>query len=97
MGLVKEEDHAWLIQVTNFWRASEERIEQLMQMVDKLPADERMLLTLYYYEDEIVFDEEGHPVVRQVRRKRELPEDEGMGGSDNQNGLREEEVNFNNL
>lgn len=29
----------------------EERIEQLMQMVDKLPADERMLLTLYYYED----------------------------------------------
>ena len=53
--------------------------------------------TLYYYEDEIVFDEEGHPVVRQVRRKRELPEDEGMGGSDNQNGLREEEVNFNNL
>ena len=29
----------------------EERIEQLMQMVDDLPADERMLLTLYYYED----------------------------------------------
>ena len=29
----------------------EERIEQLMQMVDNLPADERMLLTLYYYED----------------------------------------------
>jgi RNA polymerase sigma-70 factor (ECF subfamily) len=29
----------------------EERIEQLMQMVDDLPADERMLLTLYYFED----------------------------------------------
>lgn len=29
----------------------EERIEQLMQMVDDLPDDERMLVTLYYYED----------------------------------------------
>lgn len=29
----------------------EERIEQLIQMVDDLPADERMLVTLYYYED----------------------------------------------
>ena len=29
----------------------EERIEQLMRMVDDLPADERMLLTLYYFED----------------------------------------------
>ena len=29
----------------------EERVEQLMQMVDDLPADERMLLTLYYFED----------------------------------------------
>ncbi len=28
----------------------EERIEQLMQLVDNLPVDERMLLTLYYYE-----------------------------------------------
>ena len=53
--------------------------------------------TLYYYEDEIVFDEEGNPVVRQVRRKRELPDDEGIGDGENQNGLREEEVNFNNL
>ncbi len=29
----------------------EERIEQLIQMVDDLPDDERMLVTLYYYED----------------------------------------------
>ena len=29
----------------------EERIEQLMQMVDDLPADEQMLVTLYYFED----------------------------------------------
>ena len=29
----------------------EERIEQLMEMVDDLPDDERMLLTLYYFED----------------------------------------------
>ena len=29
----------------------EERIEQLMEMIDKLPDDERMLLTLYYFED----------------------------------------------
>lgn len=29
----------------------EERIEQLMEMIDTLPDDERMLLTLYYFED----------------------------------------------
>jgi RNA polymerase sigma-70 factor (ECF subfamily) len=29
----------------------EERIEQLMEIVDDLPDDERMLLTLYYFED----------------------------------------------
>lgn len=29
----------------------EERIEQLMKMIDTLPDDERMLLTLYYFED----------------------------------------------
>jgi RNA polymerase sigma-70 factor (ECF subfamily) len=29
----------------------EERIEQLMEYVDELPDDERMLLTLYYFED----------------------------------------------
>lgn len=29
----------------------EERIEQLMEMIDELPDDERMLLTLYYFED----------------------------------------------
>ena len=29
----------------------EERIGQLMEMVDELAADERMLLTLYYFED----------------------------------------------
>ena len=28
-----------------------ERIEQLMAIVDELPAEERMLLTLYYFED----------------------------------------------
>ena len=28
-----------------------ERIEQLMDIVDSLPTDERMLLTLYYLED----------------------------------------------
>lgn len=30
---------------------SEERIEQLQEVIDQLPDDERMLLTLYYYED----------------------------------------------
>ena len=30
---------------------SEERIEQLQQVIDDLPDDERMLLTLYYFED----------------------------------------------
>ena len=29
----------------------EERIEQLQKVIDDLPDDERMLLTLYYYED----------------------------------------------
>ena len=29
----------------------EERIQQLEQMIDELPDDERMLLTLYYFED----------------------------------------------
>jgi RNA polymerase sigma-70 factor (ECF subfamily) len=29
----------------------EERIDQLMGMVDELPDEERMLLTLYYFED----------------------------------------------
>jgi RNA polymerase sigma-70 factor (ECF subfamily) len=29
----------------------EQRIEQLMEIVDTLPDDERMLLTLYYFED----------------------------------------------
>lgn len=29
----------------------EERIEQLMEVMDTLPDDERMLLTLYYFED----------------------------------------------
>nr|WP_288281858.1 sigma-70 family RNA polymerase sigma factor [uncultured Prevotella sp.] len=29
----------------------EERIEQLMEVIDGLPDDERMLLTLYYFED----------------------------------------------
>jgi RNA polymerase sigma-70 factor (ECF subfamily) len=29
----------------------EERIEQLQVVIDQLPDDERMLLTLYYYED----------------------------------------------
>ena len=29
----------------------EERIEQLMEVIDALPDDERMLLTLYYFED----------------------------------------------
>jgi RNA polymerase sigma-70 factor (ECF subfamily) len=29
----------------------EERIEQLQMMIDELPDDERMLLTLYYFED----------------------------------------------
>ena len=29
----------------------EERIEQLQQVMDELPDDERMLLTLYYFED----------------------------------------------
>ena len=29
----------------------EERIEQLQQVIDELPDDERMLLTLYYFED----------------------------------------------
>ena len=29
----------------------EERIEQLMEVIDTLPDDERMLLTLYYFED----------------------------------------------
>ena len=29
----------------------EERIEQLMEVIDELPDDERMLLTLYYFED----------------------------------------------
>ena len=29
----------------------EERIEQLQQVIDDLPDDERMLLTLYYFED----------------------------------------------
>jgi len=29
----------------------EERIDQLMEMVDELPDEERMLLTLYYFED----------------------------------------------
>lgn len=29
----------------------EERIEQLMEIIDELPDDERMLLTLYYFED----------------------------------------------
>ena len=29
----------------------EERIEQLREVIDSLPDDERMLLTLYYYED----------------------------------------------
>ena len=53
--------------------------------------------TLYYYEKEIVFDEDGNPVERQVRRKRELPEDDGMESGEKQNGLREEEINFNNL
>ena len=28
-----------------------ERIEQLMEVIDELPDDERMLLTLYYFED----------------------------------------------
>ena len=30
---------------------SEERIEQLQEVIGQLPDDERMLLTLYYYED----------------------------------------------
>ena len=29
----------------------EERIEQLMEVIDELPDDERMLLALYYFED----------------------------------------------
>lgn len=29
----------------------EERIEQLMEVIDELPDDERMFLTLYYFED----------------------------------------------
>ena len=29
----------------------EDRIDQLMKMVDELPDEERMLLTLYYFED----------------------------------------------
>jgi RNA polymerase sigma-70 factor (ECF subfamily) len=29
----------------------EERIEQLQMVIDELPDDERMLLTLYYFED----------------------------------------------
>lgn len=29
----------------------EERIEKLMEVVDDLPDDERMLLTMYYFED----------------------------------------------
>lgn len=29
----------------------DERIEQLMEVIDELPDDERMLLTLYYFED----------------------------------------------
>ena len=29
----------------------EERIQRLEAVIDELPADERMLLTLYYYED----------------------------------------------
>jgi RNA polymerase sigma-70 factor (ECF subfamily) len=29
----------------------EERIEQLQVVIDQLPDDERMLLTLYYFED----------------------------------------------
>lgn len=29
----------------------EERIERLQEVIDQLPDDERMLLTLYYYED----------------------------------------------
>jgi RNA polymerase sigma-70 factor (ECF subfamily) len=29
----------------------EERIEQLQKVMDDLPDDERMLLTLYYFED----------------------------------------------
>lgn len=29
----------------------EERIEQLMEVIDELPDDERMLLTLYYFEE----------------------------------------------
>ena len=29
----------------------EERIQRLQEVVDELPTDERMLLTLYYYED----------------------------------------------
>ena len=31
--------------------ADEERIQRLQQLIDELPADEQMLLTLYYFED----------------------------------------------
>ncbi|MBQ6652068.1 MAG: penicillin-binding protein [Prevotella sp.] len=53
--------------------------------------------SLYYYEDEIVFDESGNPVVRQVRRRRELPDDEDPYSPNSQGALREEEINFDNL
>ncbi len=52
-----EDDAVWQTDVSDelleaaLSTGCEERIEQLMEIVDKLPVDERMLLTLYYFEN----------------------------------------------
>ena len=52
-----EDNQAWQTDISDkeleaeLSTGREERIEQLMEVVDDLPDDERMLLTLYYFED----------------------------------------------
>ena len=36
---------------SEFSSGREERIQRLQELIDELPADEQMLLTLYYFED----------------------------------------------
>jgi RNA polymerase sigma-70 factor (ECF subfamily) len=52
-----EDDEDWPADIndkqleTDLSTGREERIEQLEKLIDLLPADERMLLTLYYFDD----------------------------------------------
>ena len=57
-----EDTQVWQTDLTNeeleaeLSTGREERIEQLQEMIDELPDDEQMLLTLYYFEDQPLAD-----------------------------------------